>query len=359
MFFLATPTGKGARSARQGRRPGFVRVLGDMELCFPNGRARSPTTPGLVSGRPAFPNCSSAPTWRSERTLAPDGGDAARVASARSATSPPGPLRHRDLRAIGPRPPQTAATRSPHEHGRDTARETPDRPTSRCSTRRSAPTWPAPSPPTATARRSSPDTRASAGRYAEFGERVGQLRQGPDRRSGSSAATGSGCGARTTPSGRCCSTPRPRSASILVNINPAYRTHELAYALNQSGCRIAVRRPVVQDVRLRGHGRAGRARTCPASSGRCSSGRTSGTSWSPAAAGRSRRRRLAARRAGPAAGRPDQHPVHVGHDRVPEGRHADAPQHPQQRLLRRPSCRASRPTTGCASRCPSTTASGW
>ena len=33
--------------------------------------------------------------------------------------------------------------------------------------------------------------------------------------------------------------------------------------------------------------------------------------------------------------RADQHPVHVGHDRVPEGRDAVAPQHPQQRLLRR------------------------
>ena len=51
---------------------------------------------------------------------------------------------------------------------------------------------------------------------------------------------------------------------------------------------------------------------------------------------------LAARRGRPAARRPDQHPVHVGHDRVPQGRHAHAPQHPQQRLLRRPSCRASR-----------------
>ena len=30
----------------------------------------------------------------------------------------------------------------------------------------------------------------------------------------------------------------------------------------------------------------------------------------------------------------DQHPVHVGHDRLPEGRHAQPPQHPQQRLLR-------------------------
>ena len=33
--------------------------------------------------------------------------------------------------------------------------------------------------------------------------------------------------------------------------------------------------------------------------------------------------------------RPDQHPVHVGHDRLPEGRDALAPQHPQQRLLHR------------------------
>jgi fatty-acyl-CoA synthase len=30
---------------------------------------------------------------------------------------------------------------------------------------------------------------------------------------------------------------------ILVNINPAYRTHELAYALNQSGCRMVVAAP--------------------------------------------------------------------------------------------------------------------
>ncbi|HVV75741.1 MAG TPA: AMP-binding protein [Mycobacteriales bacterium] len=31
-----------------------------------------------------------------------------------------------------------------------------------------------------------------------------------------------------------------RIGAILVNINPAYRTHELVYALNQSGCRILV-----------------------------------------------------------------------------------------------------------------------
>ena len=83
--------------------------------------------------------------------------------------------------------------------------------------------------------------------------------------------------------------------------------------------------------------------------------------------GRARRRRrrrgaddeLAERRARPATRRPDQHPVHVGHDRVPEGRHAHPPQHPQQRLLRRPPAGVPSRATGCASRCPSTTASAW
>src|SRR3954451_4384902 len=28
-----------------------------------------------------------------------------------------------------------------------------------------------------------------------------------------------------------------RAGVVLVNVNPAYRTHELEYALNQSGCR--------------------------------------------------------------------------------------------------------------------------
>ena len=31
-----------------------------------------------------------------------------------------------------------------------------------------------------------------------------------------------------------------RVGAILVNLNPAYRTHEVAYALNQSGCRLLV-----------------------------------------------------------------------------------------------------------------------
>src|SRR5688500_17420275 len=34
-----------------------------------------------------------------------------------------------------------------------------------------------------------------------------------------------------------------KAGAILVNINPAYRTSELAYALNQSGCRLLIAAP--------------------------------------------------------------------------------------------------------------------
>ena len=48
--------------------------------------------------------------------------------------------------------------------------------------------------------------------YTEFAERVDAPRPGADRRSVWSPVTESDCGARTTPSGRCCSSPPPRSA---------------------------------------------------------------------------------------------------------------------------------------------------
>ena len=75
-----------------------------------------------------------------------------------------------------------------------------------------------------------------------------------------------------------------------------------------------------------------------------------GRACSPTAAPRHRRRpRRADGRA--VARRPDQHPVHVGHDRLPQGRHPVAPQHPQQRLLRGPTGAATPKSTGSASRC--------
>ena len=147
--------------------------------------------------------------------------------------------------------------------------------------------------------------------------------------------------------------------AILVNINPAYRTHELEYVLKQAGISAAGRRAGVQDQRLRGDGRRGARRAAPSCARWCFLGTDE---WDDAA----RRGPSAATvtRWRDAAGdadsrRPDQHPVHVRHDGVPQGRDADPPQHPQQRLLRRASCAATPRRTGSASRCRSTTASAW
>ncbi len=162
-------------------------------------------------------------------------------------------------------------------------------------------------------------------------------RAGPRRRrrwrSGWSApasarATGSASGRRTAPSGRSSSSPTAKIGAVLVNINPAYRTHELAYALNQSGTRLLISatsfktsdyRAMVEEVRAQtpveqvlylGTPRLGRPqRQRP---GRHARGAAD----------------LVARRR-----RPDQHPVHVRHHGLPEGRHPQPPQHPQQRLL--------------------------
>ena len=44
--------------------------------------------------------------------------------------------------------------------------------------------------------------------------------------------------------------------AILVNVNPAYRTHEFSYAVNQSGMQAADRGGELQDQRLPRDGRA-------------------------------------------------------------------------------------------------------
>ena len=59
-------------------------------------------------------------------------------------------------------------------------------------------------------------------------------------RRGSRPGTGSASGRRTARNGCCCSTRPPGCGAILVNINPAYRTHELGYVLQQSGIRLLV-----------------------------------------------------------------------------------------------------------------------
>ena len=121
---------------------------------------------------------------------------------------------------------------------------------------------------------------------------------------------------------------------VLVNINPAYRTHELAYALNQSACRMLFAAPsfktsdyvdMVEQV-------------APDVPGLERAVFFWEDDWDELVGRRRRRHRRPAGRppGGAAPGRRHQHPVHVGHDGVPQGRHADPPQHPEQRLLRRP-----------------------
>ena len=143
--------------------------------------------------------------------------------------------------------------------------------------------------------------------------------------------------------------------AILVNVNPAYRTSELEFVLNQSGCRVLISAPAFKTsdyAEMVGAVRApGLERTVFMDS----------PEWAALAAGEGGPGPGAVRDLAPGArhGRPDQPPVHERHDGLPEGRDALPPQHPQQRLLRRRGAAATRRPTGSASPCRSTTASGW
>ena len=148
-----------------------------------------------------------------------------------------------------------------------------------------------------------------------------------------------------------------KAGAILVNVNPAYRTHELAYALNQSGLRLLFSaesfktsnyRWMVDEVR---HDTRALEQVVYLGT----------DDWVVVRRGRRGpargRRRAADEHAG--AGRPDQHPVHLRHHRPPQGRDAEPPQHPQQRLLHDRDDQLHATRTGWRSRCPSTTASAW
>ena len=146
---------------------------------------------------------------------------------------------------------------------------------------------------------------------------------------------------------------------ILVNINPAYRTHELAYVLDQSGCRMLIAAPAFKTSDYVAMVDAGRGPSCPASSGRSSSGTTTGTSSSPATGGatddaldaRGARRSRPTTRSTSSTRR-----ARPGSRRAPRSRHRNILNNGY--FVTAPAA-ASRRTTGCASRCPSTTASGW
>ena len=144
---------------------------------------------------------------------------------------------------------------------------------------------------------------------------------------------------------------------ILVNVNPAYGSSEVAYALRQSGCRALVAARGFRDTDYAAHARRGALRAPRARVGRVARhgrlGRVAGRGRGGAAGRRARPR------ARPAARRRDQHPVHERHDGLPEGRRADAPQHPQQRLPRRTGLPLQRARPHLHPGARSTTASAW
>ena len=118
------------------------------------------------------------------------------------------------------------------------------------------------------------------------------------------------------------------------------REHQPGVPLARAGLRArpvglphAHRGPDVQDVGLPGHGRRGPRRARRSSSPSCSCGTPEWDALLDEST-----RRLGGRARGPAGhARPrrrHQHPVHVGHHGLPEGRHPLAPEHPEQRLLR-------------------------
>ena len=147
-----------------------------------------------------------------------------------------------------------------------------------------------------------------------------------------------------------------RIGAILVNINPAYKATELEYALKQSGVSAAPAGPRLPRNPTT-------SRCWHEVRGRCPELRESlvlDDDWAepwerPARAPETNWRRW--KRA--AVRRPDQHPVHLRHDRLPQGRDALASQHPQQRLSSSAKRCATRSAIASASRCRSTTASAW
>ena len=134
-----------------------------------------------------------------------------------------------------------------------------------------------------------------------------------------------GVGARAVRDGEAGGDPRERQPGV-----PNARARVRAAPLGLPDARGGVE---VQDQRLRGDGRRGPRRHRRAGARRVPRRSVMGRAALGGGARRRGRRARALRRARPL--RPDQHPVHERHDRLPQGRDALAPQHPQQRLLRR------------------------
>ena len=123
-----------------------------------------------------------------------------------------------------------------------------------------------------------------------------------------------------------------RIGAILVAIDPTSKPAELAYALNKAGVSVLVMARafraadyvgMLDDVRSSCHS----LRETIVLEEDWETFLADAEYASDGAAGRPRGE--------PPVRRPDHDPVHVGHDGLPEGRDALAPQHPQQRVLHR------------------------
>ena len=201
-------------------------------------------------------------------------------------------------------------------------RTPPAPPTSRCSATRSATTSTARSPPSPTARRWSTCATGRRWTYAELRRRGRRAGARPARRRASGRATGSASGRPNCAEWTLVQYATAKIGAILVNINPAYRTHELDYVLNQAGIALLVAARELQDRRLRGDDRP---RSRPTARTLREVVLLGTPDWDAlVAGGRARRPRASwrARQAELSRRRPDQHPVHVGHHRLPQGRDA-------------------------------------
>ena len=168
-----------------------------------------------------------------------------------------------------------------------------------------------------------------------------------------SRATTSASGRATCPTGSRFAFATAKIGVVLVTVNPVYKSHELAYVIKQSDMKalaiidafrdvdyIEIVRGLVPESMTQERGRLDSAEFPHAQEPHLHGAREAPRLLQRARAARARRalpttRSLRAAKTGLTEHRHHQHAVHLGDDRLPQGRHAHAPQHPEQRLLHR------------------------